>query len=436
MGIMTMRANIVARYVNILILAYFFRGGPMPGFREGLIILSLCTLSVNVLVHAYVSVTKNYRMAGYMLLGLDVATILPAIYFTGMVASPFIVLLPMSLFSTFFINRDAKVTVAFGLLAALGFVALATLWWRNAPNATVWNPRVFPGFTLFAFILQTISLLVATYQASFLPNPMLVELQRQEAILANQANAAELGVSLAMVVHELRNPLTSIGGRLELATENLRQGLEASPAAALRSVELATEDLKRMGRMLEDVLAYGRNRQGVTRTEPVDVREAVVRAVDFIRLKHGSHKARCTVGGVTGKLIVAGDRDALYQVVVNLLDNAVTSEAEGRRLKIGVTLSTVVGHHLMEIRDNGCGMSPELADRIFMPFVTSRPQGTGLGMPIVKRIVTDHGGTIDLESSVGVGTTVRLRLPELAPAMLSAPAEPVSRRVMTEPEPE
>jgi len=431
MGLMQMRMNLVARYVNVLALIYFFHGGPLPGYREGLIALAMFTIAVSVGVQIYVGFTGNYRMAGYLLLGLDIVTILPAIYFTGMVASPIIVLLPMSLFSTFFIDRNARVTVMFGLFAVFGYVLLGWMWWHARPDSVAWNPRVFPGFTLFAFTVQTTALFVATYQASFLPNPMLVELTRQEAILDKQANAAELGVSMAMVVHELRTPLTSIGGRLELAQDRLAQGTADAPAYAARSVELAMEEVRRMGRMLEHVLAYGRDRRGVTKREPVDLAEAVDRAVEFVRLKHGRHKARCQVAGRPGPMLVSGDRDALYQVVVNLLNNAVTSEAEGRTLRIKVALETVDGTHEVRIRDNGCGMAPELADRIFTPFVSVRSHGTGLGMPIVQRMIADHDGKIELASTEGVGTTVTVRLPALETESAPAVAGPALRSAVT-----
>jgi len=411
MGMLQMQMNMFARYSNVFILAYLFRGGPIPGNRQGLIACAICTLTCNVLLHVYVTITRNFRLVGYLLLGLDIMTVLPAVYCTGMVASPFIVLIPMSLFSAFFINRNARVTVMFGLTAVLAFVALTAWWWLSGANASGWNPRVYPAFTMFAFLVEALALSVATYQASFLPNPIVEELREKEAFLVQHSKSAELGLSLAMVVHELRNPLTSVGAGLEIAEEALQRSNKPVPDSVMQSVSRGLKEMERVRRMLENLMAFARDRHQATRREPTQLREVVDSAMEFIQLKYGRDRVKFSVSEQPPRLEVLGDRDTLYQVVVNLFNNAVTAEVPGRGLAIDVYMSTKDVMHEMLIRDNGCGMSPELAARIFSPFVTTRHTGTGLGMPIVVQILKDHGGTIDLTSTEGAGTTIRLLLP-------------------------
>jgi signal transduction histidine kinase len=112
---------------------------------------------------------------------------------------------------------------------------------------------------------------------------------------------------------------------------------------------------------------------------------------------------------------VAVDRQQLKQALINLLLNAiqatppegsvqVMAAAEPEALRIAVT-------------DSGSGIAPEMMDRIFDPYFTTKPEGTGLGLPIALRIIQAHGGTLDVSSALGGGTTVEVRLPIATPGL-------------------
>lgn len=418
-----MKMNVWARYINVFSVIFLFAGTPIPGRREGLIACALGVLAINFALHMYALVTHEYRRVSYALLCVDILTVLPAVYFTGMVASPFLVIIPVTLFSTFFINHDARMTVAFGFVCVLEYVLLFAWWWHTGANSTGWNPRVYPSYTMFVFVVQAVCMAIIAYQSGFLPNPLVVELQEKEVFLVQHSKSAELGLSLAMVVHELRNPLTSVGAGLEIAEAALLRQNGDVPESVMQSVTRGIREMERVRRMLENLMAFARDRQGATRREPTQLREVVDSAIEFIQLKYGKDRVKFSVSEQPDKLEVLGDRDTLYQVVVNLFNNAVTAEVEGRRLAIDVFMSTRESMNEILVRDNGCGMSPELAARIFSPFVTTRHTGTGLGMPIVVQIMKDHGGTIDLASIEGAGTTVRLLFPVLVPGQAAnAPA--------------
>ena len=110
--------------------------------------------------------------------------------------------------------------------------------------------------------------------------------------------------------------------------------------------------------------------------------------------------------------LLEGDRDQIRQIVYNVAKNAVRAMSAGGKL-------TVIGReedawYSIRFADTGQGMSPEQLSRLFTPFSTAFDGGTGLGMAIVRRIVQDHGGAIDAESSPGEGTTVTVLLPRRA----------------------
>ncbi len=104
-----------------------------------------------------------------------------------------------------------------------------------------------------------------------------------------------------------------------------------------------------------------------------------------------------------------GVRDQLVQVFLNLILNAI--DAVDRDGVIDLAVGRVAGGVEVTVRDNGCGIAPEQAARLFQPYVTTKKHGTGLGLFVTRRLVTDHGGSVTFESRPGQGTTFRVRLP-------------------------
>jgi two-component system sensor histidine kinase HydH len=108
---------------------------------------------------------------------------------------------------------------------------------------------------------------------------------------------------------------------------------------------------------------------------------------------------------------ILGDVDRLQQVVMNVVLNALQAMEDGGTLT--VTLANTADRQGVELRisDTGVGVSPELLSQVFYPYFTTKPSGTGIGLAISQKIVADHGGTIDMESEPGKGTTVIIQLP-------------------------
>ena len=118
-----------------------------------------------------------------------------------------------------------------------------------------------------------------------------------------------------------------------------------------------------------------------------------------------------TVHGLDADLVATVDGQRLRQVFANVVKNAVEATERRPDPRVDVALYARDGVAVVEVRDNGVGMRAEQRERLFLPFFTTKPTGTGLGMAIVKKIMDLHGGEIEIESVPDVGTTVRLVIP-------------------------
>lgn len=229
---------------------------------------------------------------------------------------------------------------------------------------------------------------------------------------------------LAMLGHELRNPLAGIAHGLQLLSMT-----EVSPSVMLRAREVMEQQVRTLSRLVDDMLDVSRITEGKIRlaTERVDLRSLVRDAVDAAQqvISQENHQVSMTYPAC--RLEVEGDRTRLEQVVANLLNNAVKYTEPGGR--IWITLSQDAEAAVMSIRDSGIGIDSGLLPFVFELF-TQAPQsldrsrgGLGLGLPLVKKLVELHGGTVSafsLGADKGSEFTVRLPLSTSAPASIGA----------------
>jgi two-component system phosphate regulon sensor histidine kinase PhoR len=213
------------------------------------------------------------------------------------------------------------------------------------------------------------------------------------------------------VSHELRSPLTAI----KIMTETLQGGVE--PEASADFLENIARETDRMVALVEDLLDLARLESGKLdlRFESVDLGELCREAV-------AAQASRARRLGVTldaaapeTPATIAGDHDKLMQVVVNLLDNALRHTPTGGQVKTAVRRTD--GMAEIEVADTGSGIPSDAIGHVFERFYVvdqSRSKskgGTGLGLAIVKHIVESHGGTVEAESELGVGSVFRCRFP-------------------------
>ncbi len=257
-----------------------------------------------------------------------------------------------------------------------------------------------------------------------------VERQRLLGRLAEAERFAALGRLAAGVGHEINNPLTYVSVNVDLAVAEIglwlaQNGAGAggsfAPPSPARTIEKMTAlremlDESRSGlRRIRDVV---KNLQSLSRPpEPTrelfSLNELLDESLAMAR-NHLEHRA--TVVKTYGDLpALRGDRSALGQVFLNLLLNAAQALPDGRadHNEITVTTSQLHGELAVDIRDTGAGIPRDVLPHIFDQFYTTKPigEGTGLGLAVSHRIVTDHGGQILVDSEVGLGSTIRVVLP-------------------------
>jgi len=208
----------------------------------------------------------------------------------------------------------------------------------------------------------------------------LLEQARQSA-----ARASYVGLLASGLAHEIRNPLNAMNMNLQMLEEEL-QGLPLDDADFAELLESTNSEIKRLERLVNNFLAYA------------------LLGVDF---KQSEVELRADLEPLLPTVEI--DETQFKQALINLLVNARQVLDAGGRVTVR-TRAGSGGEAIVEIEDNGPGIAAEMQDRVFEVFYSSRGGGTGLGLPIAKQIVERHGGTIELQSAEGEGTTFRISL--------------------------
>jgi signal transduction histidine kinase/ActR/RegA family two-component response regulator len=243
-----------------------------------------------------------------------------------------------------------------------------------------------------------------------------------QAQLERSERMASLGTLAAGLAHEVNNPLSAVVANLEVLSRELAGDDRAELAALLAEARDGAERVQDVARSLKVF-----SRAGDDTRHPVDLREELAAAVRLTR-NQMRHHARLEVHLGDLPLVDAGGHE-LGQVFLNLLANAAQAIPEGSADANLVAVETSTdgdGWAVVEVRDSGPGIRPELLPRIFEPFFTTKVDGvgTGLGLAIVHSIVTAAGGQVTVESQVGHGSTFRVRLPPSQGGRAAEPAPP------------
>jgi two-component system, OmpR family, sensor histidine kinase SenX3 len=236
---------------------------------------------------------------------------------------------------------------------------------------------------------------------------------------------------VANVSHELKTPV----GALQLLAEALLDATDTEgatppdPAAAHRFAERIRHESNRLGRLVSELLELSRLQGGEPPAEPkpVSVDRIVAEVVDRTRTPAAAKQITVRAAGLRG-LTVHGNESQLVTAVANLVDNAIAYSPESTQVHISARGDAETVE--IAVTDEGIGIEPRDQDRIFERFyradrARSRSTGgTGLGLAIVKHIATNHGGRVDVTSTVGVGSTFTLRLPARWPDVAAAQPSP------------
>jgi PAS domain S-box-containing protein len=231
-------------------------------------------------------------------------------------------------------------------------------------------------------------------------------LREKQALLDRATFWTDLAASMS---HEIRNPLVAIKTFAQLLPERFDD-------ADFRKEfnQIVVSEIDRLDKIITQINNFAHPAELVFK--PIDVRSSVKKGVEIARSRYGINgKVELETSLPSNLPRVLGDETALAEVFAHLLANAAEASADRSNPRITLSAKPVrEGHQpaavVVTVRDNGTGIAPEIKEKIFSPFCTTKPRGMGLGLPIVKRTVFDHHGRIEVDST-SKGTQVSVLLP-------------------------
>ena len=230
---------------------------------------------------------------------------------------------------------------------------------------------------------------------------MTEELLKSQERLMHSERFAAIGEAAAYVSHEIKNPLMVIGG-LARQVENK----EDEPALRDKLHIIQTE-VQRLENFLGDLRDFTRPPTPVM--QRININE-VIHEVDHLMEDEAANREITLLERLDPHLpVLSADPNQMKQVILNLVKNAFEALDAGGQ----ITMSSGARDNQVwfSVQDTGEGMPPEVLEKIFHPFFTTKNKGTGLGLAVIHKIVTDHHGTVDVESVAKEGTTITVNLP-------------------------
>jgi PAS domain S-box-containing protein len=223
----------------------------------------------------------------------------------------------------------------------------------------------------------------------------LTHLKALEAQMELRSRLSSLGEISAGIAHELRNPMAVIAGYTQLLSKKTDQSLRPT-------VDAITKEINVMNRIISDFLSFARPAE--LAVSDVDLKKIIENCIDTLVSGGNNIETHLDVENLP---VIKGDEILLRQAFTNLIQNAAEAMPGGGDL----TVKSSTGDFLeITLSDTGPGIAGDLADKIFLPFFTTKDRGTGLGLSLVQKIIVSHGGTISVDDS-DRGAIFRIRLP-------------------------
>jgi signal transduction histidine kinase len=245
------------------------------------------------------------------------------------------------------------------------------------------------------------------------------------AELTQQGLLAERGLTAAVLAHEIRNPLQALRFQLHSLRKN-----NADPTRVTATSETIDSELMRIQQLVTDYLEH--ERAASMRVQSVDLHEAASTLQTVMDELLRSTDTRLTIVAPEQSIRVTCDPHALRQVLMNLVLNA--QQAMGRGGSITITIGRDADTFgTIDVTDTGPGIPEEMRARLFKPFQTSKHDGHGIGLALVKRFVDNFGGSIIVDSEIGRGTTFHLKLPLADVDPMPPHVEPTNNVVKAQP---
>jgi two-component system, LuxR family, sensor kinase FixL len=233
-------------------------------------------------------------------------------------------------------------------------------------------------------------------------------LQELQEGLLHVSRLRSMGQMAAALAHELNQPLTAIGNYVRAAQRLLEQP-EPNLPRARQAMNLAAQQTLRSGEIIRRLRAFVARGEVTRRPESVAKLIEEASALALVGAKEHGIKVLITIDPDLPNAMV--DRVQVQQVLLNLIRNAVEAmeDRDIRELSVGTVVQA--GVVLVSVADTGSGISPEIEAKLFQPFVTTKPDGMGIGLSVCRTIVEAHGGRLWVEPNTGGGSVFRFTLP-------------------------
>ncbi len=229
------------------------------------------------------------------------------------------------------------------------------------------------------------------------------ELRRLQDEIRRNEKLAAIGGLAAGVAHELRNPLSSIKGIASYYKSTFEEGTEEKKMAGVM-----IEEVDRLSRVISELLEFAR--PATLSRKAANMDELVAHSARLVWQEAAAKNIEIQLDLNTGGVEAEVDPDRIAQCLLNLYLNAFQAMKDGGRLTVASTVRDG-DSIIIDIRDTGTGISPEDQSKIFDPYFTTKPKGTGLGLPIVHKIIEAHQGQLKVRSAVGQGSVFSIILP-------------------------
>lgn len=331
---------------------------------------------------------------------------------TGGIDSPLLPLLgPLAVVGAMLGGRSRATTLLLGTqlawVCALGIAASVGAFPELAMPALFGHPA--PVRAPLGYLTQTavIAAMIVGSGALGLQVRLRIEAMIMRALAARDdelkawaTHSCEVEALSAEIAHELKNPLASVKGLAALVARDLPTGRAHERMGVLRA------EVDRMAGILDAFLNFSRPVTPLAEG-PVDLMRVARHVAEMHEASVRSRDLTLTVTGESAR--VSGDQRKVIQVLINLVQNAIDATAAGSEVEIAVL--TEPGRGVIEVRDRGVGVPPDALERWMQPGVTTKPHGSGLGLPIARSLVDQHRGRLTLQARPGGGAVARVELP-------------------------
>jgi signal transduction histidine kinase len=383
-------------------LLLFWLGGSTPGRLAAIAGCMAVLFVLNPRVAADLSArpaAERKRRLSWPAIG-TVGMVLLGMALSGGLHSPLLPALPLSFVAFQVATGFSPTTRASAALIGVGVAAMSV-----APRALVGPELAEPTFTLLLamFTLSATFMngsLIAEYLHVTEVNEAALRRLREQVLLQMCARTRDLEQVGASIGHELKNPLQAIKILVQLSAR------EAKEPDAQERLQVAAGEIEKMQTLISDYLSFSRPFDKL-QARPVALGALADEVISLLAARAGSAGIELQR---SGEVQIEGDTRRLREAVHNLIANAI--EATPRGGSVVVEIGEREGAAHVAVRDTGAGMSRETLARIGTPFFTTRDDGNGLGVALVRAAITQHGGTLDYESEPGKGTTANVSLPK------------------------